>query len=191
MGIQCCKNGHLCQIVIEDYDETILMQMKEEEERKKKMEKLLLPPPPPPPTRTNKDEAATKIQAWWRGTLVRRTLLHAALRAWIIQSWWRLTLVRLLEKKKWAALELYARQEWAAIKLQSWVRMWRVRLCYCRLLNAVRIIQTYWRWHCCHTRGYFQGSYELTATKLGVELEVFLGAQICRITDCIPFPIKN
>ncbi|KAF7459811.1 hypothetical protein GHT09_020269 [Marmota monax] len=28
---------------------------------------------------------ATKIQAWWRGTLVRRALLHAALRVWIIQ----------------------------------------------------------------------------------------------------------
>ncbi|XP_037653307.1 IQ domain-containing protein F5-like [Choloepus didactylus] len=141
--------------------------------------------------RTDKDEAATKIQAWWRGTLVRRTLLHAALRAWIIQSWWRQTLARLLERRRRAALDYYARQEWAVVRLQAWVRMWRIRRCYCRLVSAARIIQTYWRWHNCHTRGFLQGSYELTATQLELELEIFLGSQICRITGCIPFPIKN
>nr|XP_010967549.1 IQ domain-containing protein F5 [Camelus bactrianus] len=98
------------------------------------------------------DKAAVFIQAWWRGTLVRRTLLHAALRAWIIQCWWKQKLAKLLEKRRWASLELYARQEWAAVKLQSWVRMWCIRLRYCRLLHAVRIIQVYWRWHSCAIR---------------------------------------
>ncbi|EHB13503.1 IQ domain-containing protein F5 [Heterocephalus glaber] len=135
--------------------------------------------------------AAIKIQAWWRGTLVRRTLLHAALRAWIIQYWWRQTKVRLLKKRRRAALELYARQIWATVKLQSFIRMWLVRQRYCRLLKAVRTIQVSWRWHSCHTRGFFQGRYELTGNHLQLQLDIFLGSQVCRITDCIPFPIKN
>nr|XP_003476515.1 IQ domain-containing protein F5-like [Cavia porcellus] len=134
---------------------------------------------------------ATKIQAWWRGTLVRRTLLHAALSAWTIQCWWRQKLVWLLEKKRRAALELYAQQTWAAVRLQSWYRMWRIRQRYCHLLNAVRTIQVSWRWHKCHTRGFFQGCYEITGDHLNLHLDIFLGSQVCRITDCIPFPIKN
>ncbi|XP_075852476.1 IQ domain-containing protein F3 isoform X4 [Microcebus murinus] len=38
--------------------------------------------------------AAGKIQAWWRGNLVRRILLVAALRAWMIQCWWRTVMQR-------------------------------------------------------------------------------------------------
>ncbi|XP_017384175.1 IQ domain-containing protein F5-like [Cebus imitator] len=139
----------------------------------------------------NTELASTKIQAWWRGTLVRRTLLHAALRALIIQCWWRQVLAKLLAKRRWAALELCTRQQWAAVRLQSWVRMWRVRRRYCRLLNAVRIIQVYWRWRSCNPRGFIQGSYELTASQLSLKLDIFQGSQICQITDCIPFPIKN
>ncbi|XP_017403692.1 IQ domain-containing protein F5-like isoform X1 [Cebus imitator] len=191
MGIRCCvrnrcrqgeKDGHFCQIVIEDVDETTLFKHRE-------LEKKRRPPKPKPPV--DKVLAAKKIQAWWRGTLVRRTLLHAALRALIIQCWWRQVLAKLLAKKRRAALELCARQQWAAVRLQSWVRMWRVRRRYCRLLNAVRIIQVYWRWRSCHTRGFFHGSYELATSQLNLELDIFLGSQICRITDCIPFPIKN
>ncbi|XP_062055940.1 IQ domain-containing protein F5-like [Lepus europaeus] len=142
----------------------------------------------PPPSG---DAAARKIQAWWRGTLLRRTLLHAALRAWIIQCWWRHTLMILLQRRRRAALDFYARETWASTRLQSWFRMWHIRRRYCRLLNAVRIIQISWRWHSCHTRGIFQGHYELAASQLKLELDIFLGSQICRITDCIPFPIKN
>ncbi|XP_045713193.1 IQ domain-containing protein F5-like [Phyllostomus hastatus] len=139
----------------------------------------------------DEEQEAIKIQAWWRGTLVRRTLLHAALRAAIIQRWWRRVRVTLLERRRRAALHSSVREAWAAVRLQSWVRMWRVRQRYSRLLHAVRIIQGYWRWHSCHTSGVFRGRYELTANQLGIELEIFLGSQICRITDCIPFPIKN
>ena len=45
--------------------------------------------------RKEENKAVVSIQAWWRGTLVRRTLLHAALRAWIIQCWWKQKLVLL------------------------------------------------------------------------------------------------
>uniref|UniRef100_A0A8C8Z3L2 IQ domain-containing protein F5 n=1 Tax=Prolemur simus TaxID=1328070 RepID=A0A8C8Z3L2_PROSS len=136
-------------------------------------------------------KAAIKIQAWWRGTLVRRTLLHAALRAWIIQCWWRQVLVRLLYQRRRASLELFAGQIWAVVRLQSWIRMWLIRLRYCRLLNAVRVIQLYWRWHSCHSRGFLHGTYELTSSQLSLELNIFLGSQICQIKNCIPFPIKN
>ncbi|XP_045845919.1 IQ domain-containing protein F5-like [Meles meles] len=113
--------------------------------------------------RPDQEQKAIKIQAWWRGTLVRRTLLHAALRACVIQHWWKLMLAKLLERRKRAALESFSRREWAVVQLQSLVRMWRVRQRYCRLLHAVRIIQVYWRWHNCHSRGIFQGTYDLTA----------------------------
>ncbi|EDL77285.1 IQ motif containing F3, isoform CRA_a [Rattus norvegicus] len=47
----------------------------------------------------NAELAGVKIQAWWRGTLVRRTLLLAILSAWTIQSWWKETKSRLQGRK--------------------------------------------------------------------------------------------
>ncbi|XP_004368794.2 IQ domain-containing protein F5 [Trichechus manatus latirostris] len=137
------------------------------------------------------EAAAVLIQAWWRGTLVRRTLLHAALRAWIIQCWWRRMLATMLTKRRRAVLENYSRQEWAAVRVQAWFRMWRIRMPYCRLLNAVRIIQAYWRWRNCHTRGFIQGHYELKANLLNLQLEISLGSQAYRVTQRIPLPIKE
>uniref|UniRef100_A0A8B9YQG0 IQ motif containing F1 n=1 Tax=Bos mutus grunniens TaxID=30521 RepID=A0A8B9YQG0_BOSMU len=121
------------------------------------------------------DPEAVKIQAWWRGTLVRRTLLHAALRVWIIQAWWRVKLARLQDSRRRAALENFTRKEWAAVRLQSWVRMWRIRRRYCRLLDAARIIQAYWRCHSCTSRGFIKGYYRVTANQLHLELEILLG----------------
>ncbi|XP_006909247.1 IQ domain-containing protein F5-like [Pteropus alecto] len=174
------KDGQLDKIT-KDVDKTKLAK----NEGKEKEELLKIKKPP------DEEQKATEIQAWWRGTLVRRALLHAALRACIIQRWWRQRLERRLEERRRAVLASYARPNWAAVTLQSWVRMWRIRQRYCRLLHAVRIIQGYWRWHNCHACGFVQGRYELTANQLGVELEIFLGSQICRITNCIPFQIKN
>ncbi|XP_050996341.1 IQ domain-containing protein F5 [Acomys russatus] len=142
-------------------------------------------------TTMKKTSAAVLIQAWWRGTVLRRSLLHAALNAWIIQSWWRKILATMQEERRRAALELYAQNTWAAVKLQSWFRMWRVRQRYCRLLNAVRIIQVYWRWHSCHTRGFIQGDYEIKENKLNIELEISLGSQACKVQQCITLPIKE
>ncbi|XP_066207785.1 IQ domain-containing protein F5-like [Saccopteryx leptura] len=137
------------------------------------------------------EAAAVPIQAWWRGTLVRRTLLHAALRACVIQHWWRQVLANRQEKKRQAVLYLYTRQLWAVVRLQSWVRMWRVRRCYWRVLHAARIIQAYWRWHCCHNRGFIQGLYHMKENQLILQLEISLGPQICRTQQCTPLPIKE
>ncbi|XP_020731722.1 IQ domain-containing protein F3 [Odocoileus virginianus] len=86
-------------------------------------------------------KAAGKIQAWWRGTLVRRTLLAAALRAWMIQCWWRTVLWRKLYMRRQISLKIYIIQEQAAVKLQSWVRMWQCHQRYCQVCNAVCILQ--------------------------------------------------
>ncbi|XP_037682341.1 IQ domain-containing protein F5-like [Choloepus didactylus] len=140
---------------------------------------------------SNVQQAIIKIQTWWRGTLVRWTLLHAALRAWIIQNWWRLTLVKVLEKRRQVALKNFSHQEWAAVRLQSWVHMWRIRQRYCHLLNAARIIQAYWRCHSCASRGFLKGHYKVTANQLHLELEMFLGSGPCIVTECIPLPVKE
>ncbi|XP_001493026.3 IQ domain-containing protein F5 [Equus przewalskii] len=141
--------------------------------------------------KTTENERVVFIQAWWRGTLVRRTLLHLALRVRVIQCWWKQQLAILLERKRRVALVLYAQEEWAVVKLQSWVRMWRIRLRFCRLLHAVHIIQAYWRWHSCHTRGLIQGHYDLKENQLNLQLEITLGSQACKVQQCIPFPIKE
>ncbi|KAM9185563.1 LOW QUALITY PROTEIN: IQ domain-containing protein F1 [Dugong dugon] len=134
---------------------------------------------------------AIKIQAWWRGTLVRRTLLHAALRAWVIQCWWRLMLARLLEKRRQAALEIFTRKEWAAVRLQCWVRMWRIHRRYCHVLKAARIIQAYWRCYSCASRGSIKGHYRVIANQVHLKLEFFLGSGPCIMTERLLLPIKE
>uniref|UniRef100_A0A8C5KLZ4 IQ motif containing F1 n=1 Tax=Jaculus jaculus TaxID=51337 RepID=A0A8C5KLZ4_JACJA len=170
-------------------------QTNEPEKKKKKQPK----PSPKPKVEEKKPSlppsdkvlAATTIQKWWRGRLVQRTLFHAALRALIIQNWWRKTMARTLEKKRREALRSMVLQTRASATLQSWVRMLLVRQHYSRLLNAVRTIQVSWRSHSCHSQGFFQGSYELMGNQLRLSLDIFLGSHICRISDCIHFPIKN
>ncbi|XP_043856841.1 IQ domain-containing protein F6-like [Dromiciops gliroides] len=120
----------------------------------------------------NKDETAIKIQAWWRGTLVRRTLLHAALCAWIIQCWWRVAHMRLLDRRRRTVLQLYTRREWAVVKLQAMVRMWRVRRRYLRARAAARLIQI--RWRNCLTRGLMRGRYQITASGLAMDMQVLI-----------------
>ncbi|XP_075823660.1 IQ domain-containing protein F5-like [Microtus pennsylvanicus] len=151
------------------------------------------PPLPKLPSKTPsyKKLAAKKIQAWWRGTLVRRTLLKAALSAWIIQCWWRKILARKLEKRRTEALHQRVQKTRACVTIQSWVRMQHARQVYLHLLSAIRIIQVSWRWYNCHTRGIFEGTYEIIGHRLNLQLDIFLGSQICRISDCIPLPIKN
>uniref|UniRef100_A0A8C0R5U5 IQ motif containing F1 n=1 Tax=Canis lupus dingo TaxID=286419 RepID=A0A8C0R5U5_CANLU len=137
------------------------------------------------------DPEVIKIQAWWRGTLVRRTLLHAVIRVMVIQRWWKQILTKLMERRRRAALETFTRKEWAAVKLQSWVRMWRIHRRYCRLLNAARIIQAYWRCHSCASRGFIKGHYRVTANQLHLELEILMGSGPCIVSECIPLPIKQ
>ncbi|KAF6099567.1 IQ motif containing F1 [Phyllostomus discolor] len=131
------------------------------------------------------------IQAWWRGTLVRRTLLHAAVSVTVIQRWWRWLQASRLERRRRKALEAFAQKEWAAVRLQAWVRMWRIRLRYCRLLHAARVIQGYWRCHACASRGFVSGHYRVMANQLHLELEIVLGSEPCFVSECIPLPIKQ
>ncbi|XP_054450585.1 IQ domain-containing protein F3 [Pteronotus mesoamericanus] len=86
-------------------------------------------------------KAAGRIQAWWRGTLVRRTLLVAALRAWMIQVWWRALQWRRVQKLRQALLKAYVIQERAAVRLQSWVRTCQCRERYCQVCNALCLLQ--------------------------------------------------
>nr|XP_006196596.1 IQ domain-containing protein F2 [Vicugna pacos] len=155
------KDGHLILIVIEDSEEITAWKMKKQRQLSKKKKAL-----------KERIKAATKIQAWWRGTLVRRTLLHAALRAWVIQCWWRMTLDRQLQKKRRAALITYAHAERAVVKLQSLVRMWRVHWRYCQVLNAIYIIQCHWQCHNCQTCALLRGHCVVTATHLQFHIEI-------------------
>ncbi|XP_077651402.1 IQ domain-containing protein F3 [Urocitellus parryii] len=91
--------------------------------------------------RKRRIKAAKKIQAWWRGHLVRRTLLVAALRAWMIQGWWRMILLRRAYKQQKLLLRLYVIQEKSAVKLQSCFRMWQCRQ-YCQLVQNLPEFQT-------------------------------------------------
>ncbi|KAL1782035.1 IQ domain-containing protein F2 [Sigmodon hispidus] len=123
-------------------------------------------------SKKKKTEAAIKVQAWWRGTLVRRTLLHAALRAWIIQCWWRLTLWRMLEKKRRKVLIAYSHKERAVVKLQSLIRMWRIHWRYCQVLNAIYIIQGHWKYHNCQSCSLLRGHCVITTTHLQFHIEI-------------------
>ncbi|XP_053455771.1 IQ domain-containing protein F2 [Nycticebus coucang] len=160
MGIQFCTKGNLILIVIEDVEETIEFSMipRKQKQTKKKQEK--------------RKKAAIIIQAWWRGTLVRRTLLHMALRAWIIQCWWKMTRLRILEKQRRAALVTYITRERAVIKLQSLVRMWRIHWRYCQVLNALYVIQCHWQRHNCQTCAFLRGHCMVTATHLQFHIEI-------------------
>ncbi|XP_058144707.1 IQ domain-containing protein F2 [Dasypus novemcinctus] len=157
MGIRFCVDGYLIVIDIENIEETIEWQLalKEKQQKKKRLMK-----------------AATQIQAWWRGTLVRRTLLHAALRAWIIQCWWRLVLARQLEKKRQAALIAYAEKERAVVKLQSLVRMWRIHWRYCQVLDAIYVIRCHWKHNTCPTCAFLRGHCVVTTTHLQLHIEM-------------------
>ncbi|XP_021063492.1 IQ domain-containing protein F2 [Mus pahari] len=120
----------------------------------------------------NKKKAAIQVQAWWRGTLVRRALLHAALRAWVIQCWWRLTLRRILEKKRRKALIDFSNMERAAVTLQSLVRMWRIHWRYCQVLSAIYTIQGHWKYHNCQACSLLRGHCVITTTHLQFHIEI-------------------
>ena len=139
-------------------------QQKQQQQQKKKKKKI-----------KERIKAAKKIQAWWRGTLVRQTLFHAALRAWIIQCWWRLTMDRLRQKKRRAALISYAHTERAVVQLQSLVRMWCIHWRYCQVLNAIYIIQYRWQCHNCQTCALLRGHRVVTATHLQFHIEIING----------------
>ncbi|KAL1781995.1 IQ domain-containing protein F5-like [Sigmodon hispidus] len=172
----CCDVKVETVYIIKDLPESAT----EKKPKKKRKKKKVLPPFTPKPS-SNKEWNARKIQAWWRGTLVRRTLLKAALSAWIIQCWWRKTQAKRLEMKRLMALHWMIQETKACVTVQSWVRMLQTRQQYRRLHYAAHVIQVAWRWYNCHTRGFFQGSYELIENQLSLQLNIFLGSQGQRI----------
>ncbi|XP_011363047.1 IQ domain-containing protein F2 [Pteropus vampyrus] len=151
------KGGNLVVFELEDVDQTTVYRVKKK--KSKKLDK-------------KRTKAATEIQAWWRGTLVRRALLHAALRAWVIQSWWRLMLMRALDRKRREALVSYVNRERAVVKLQSLVRMWRIHWRYCQVLKAIYNIRCHWQQQNCQTCALLQGHCVVTATHLQFHIEI-------------------
>ncbi|XP_066207790.1 IQ domain-containing protein F6 [Saccopteryx leptura] len=122
----------------------------------------------------NLEEAAVKIQAWWRGTVVRRTLLHAALRTWVIQSWWRSAQTKMLERRRRLALRLYSCQEWAVVRVQAQVRMWQARRRFLQARKAACVIQSHWRGHASQPRALIQGCYTVKASRLQLDIEILV-----------------
>ncbi|CAH6777768.1 IQ domain-containing protein F6 [Phodopus roborovskii] len=120
------------------------------------------------------EKTAIKIQSWWRGNMVRRTLLHAALGAWAIQCWWRSMQNKMLEQRRSLALKLYTCQEWAVVKVQAHVRMWQTRRRFLQARQAACIIQSHWRWHASQSRGMIQGRYEVRASQLELDIEILM-----------------
>ncbi|XP_005074923.1 IQ domain-containing protein F6 [Mesocricetus auratus] len=120
------------------------------------------------------EKTAIKIQSWWRGIVVRRTLLHAALGAWAIQCWWRSMQNKMLEQRRSLALKLYTCQEWAVVKVQAHVRMWQTRRRFLQARQAACIIQSHWRWHASQSRGVIRGHYEVRASQLELDIEILM-----------------
>uniref|UniRef100_A0A8D0BUY1 Uncharacterized protein n=1 Tax=Salvator merianae TaxID=96440 RepID=A0A8D0BUY1_SALMN len=89
--------------------------------------------------------AAIIIQKWWRGTLVRRSLLHATICALVVQKWWLRVLTRLHEERRVKALVSYVWPEKAIVLLQSMFRMWLMKTRYKKYQKAAHIIQNNWR----------------------------------------------
>ncbi|XP_054993115.1 IQ domain-containing protein F3 [Sorex araneus] len=120
-----------------------------------------------------KGRSALMIQAWWRGTLVRRTLLAAALRALIIQRWWKMIKFNQKQELKQWILDIYVIQEQAAVKLQSWFRMWRCHHRYCRMCNAVCLFQAPSREHLAFPNAeYLQMQFQSTFNPVEFHIEI-------------------
>ncbi|XP_053152225.1 IQ domain-containing protein F2-like isoform X2 [Hemicordylus capensis] len=93
-------------------------------------------------------KAAVTIQKWWRGELVRRTLLQAAIYVRVIQKWWSCVVWRLRKEKRLRALVKYTWPTKACVLMQSVIRMWLLRIQYRKIHKAVLIIQKHWRHYC-------------------------------------------
>ncbi|KAG8523950.1 IQ domain-containing protein F3 [Galemys pyrenaicus] len=122
--------------------------------------------------RTARIRAAKKIQAWWRGTLVRRVLLVAALRAWMIQQWWRNATRRRRLKLRQSLLQNYVIQEQAAVKLQSLVRMWECHQRYDQMCRALCVPQAPGACLAFPTQEFLQAQFKSTSNQLEFHVEI-------------------
>ncbi|XP_012590622.1 PREDICTED: IQ domain-containing protein F3 [Condylura cristata] len=117
-------------------------------------------------------KAAKKIQAWWRGTLVRRALLAAALRAWMIQQWWRTVVRRRRLKLRQRLLQTYVIQEQAVVKLQSLVRMWECHHRYGQMCKAVCVPQASNTYLAFPPEEVLQAQFKNTSNQLEFHVEI-------------------
>ncbi|XP_053233475.1 IQ domain-containing protein F5-like [Podarcis raffonei] len=128
------------------------------------------PPPSMPETSKKEVKAAITIQKWWRGTLVRRSLQHAIVCAWLVQKWWRMISFRRREEKRAMALSTYIWSEKASVLLQSMFKMWLMRTRYKKYQRAAQIIQSNWRHHSFRKSS---GSYSLSnLNQDGIDLNI-------------------
>jgi hypothetical protein len=81
---------------------------------------------------------------------------------------------KMLEQRRCLALRLYTCQEWAVVKVQAQVRMWQACRRFLQARQAACIIQSHWRWHASHTRGLIRGRYEVRASPLELDIEIFM-----------------
>ncbi|XP_006873704.1 PREDICTED: IQ domain-containing protein F3 [Chrysochloris asiatica] len=116
--------------------------------------------------------AARKIQAWWRGTLVRRTLLAAALRAWMIQYWWKTSRLRQVHKQLHNLLKTHILQEQAAVKLQSWIRMCLCQQHYCQMSKTICMIQDPMNCLTYQPNDILQVDHEVSSNQLEFHIEI-------------------
>ncbi|XP_006169456.2 IQ domain-containing protein F3 [Tupaia chinensis] len=158
MGNNCCACGAEYEIEVRE----------ERTKRKRKRHKE---------TASNEDdlkrtEAARQLQAWWRGVLVQRMLLVAALRAWMIQCWWRTILHRRIRAQQLTLLRIYTVQEQAAVRLQSWARMWQCRQCFCQMCNALCVFQAPQNSLACHNDDFSQVHGEAASKQPEFHIEI-------------------
>ncbi|XP_040596133.1 IQ domain-containing protein F3 isoform X2 [Mesocricetus auratus] len=151
MGAQCCKYDSKSDLF--------------EEERQPKRH-------PPKLRHLKRTKAASKIQALWRGFLVRQTLLAAALNAWVIQCWWRNILHRQLLKRRLALLRIYAIEEEAAVRLQAWIRMWQCRRYFSQICNTLCVVQSLDRSITFQNDDIFQVQYEAVSKQPEFHIEI-------------------
>lgn len=115
---------------------------------------------------------ACQLQACWHGTLVRRTLLAATLRAWVIQVWWNAPVEASAEAAAGPAEELDGRQEPAALRLQSWVRMCQCYQRYCQMCNIACILRAPESCFAFQNHEVLQARYESAVKHLGFHVKI-------------------
>ncbi|XP_032767063.1 IQ domain-containing protein F3 isoform X2 [Rattus rattus] len=141
-------------------------------QQKKTTQPKLLPLKQPKDSKIKRTRAAKKIQALWRGFLVRQTLLAAALRVWVIQCWWRSVLHRQVLKRRLSLLRVYVIEEEAAVRLQAWVRMWNCRRYFNQVCKTLCVIPSVENSLTFKNDDILQGQYEVVSKQPEFHIEI-------------------
>ncbi|KAK1138210.1 IQ domain-containing protein F1-like [Acipenser oxyrinchus oxyrinchus] len=90
-------------------------------------------------------KSATLIQAWWRGQLMRRSLVHLTFLVVLLQRWWRRVRWLHRARKRKKALTQYIYETKAAVLIQTTVKTWLAQRRYQQARKAAITIQSGWR----------------------------------------------